>query len=237
MTVKKSLVAFLLIAGLVASPRIARAGAAEDPLADMVLLTPTAEVQPSGTWYFANYGLFGFQVGQSFGRVQISGLAILAVPLLTLGAGVSAKVAIVREGRLRFAVNPSALAASIYGDRFVVLSAAGIVDLCLDEACHSRASLGVAALHDTSVPKQDPTRSRLGARGSATLTCRLGERTKLLLLGERLVGATSLEELSNTQVGVGLRLFWARFALDVGVIAARQSEFIPLPMLTMTRRW
>ena len=152
-------------------------GVLEDASSGRNWLTPTALTPPAGTFTISDFELFVLGASYSItDEFQVSGATLLPIVADTPFLGIlSAKLQVLRTGRVRAAGQASVVYVRVDTQSAVAFAGGGALTLCLDVGCNSYASgylgVGFAREGDSAVP--------IGA--SATVVARVARHVKLML--------------------------------------------------------
>lgn len=195
---------------------------------DRILLTPTAETNPAGSFYGTSYEIVALQLGYSV--TDFTQISLTVVPLLdpedfVLPGDISIKTVLLRERGVSVAAIASA--SGILG--FEELSgflgrAGGAVSFCVDPAeCRLGISFG------TSVALAGPASiwfNGFGVNWRLTRTVGLlAEVDTLLPLGEE-VG-----EANGVLGGLGVRLSGRAWGVDLALMSSGKAGESPSPVI------
>jgi len=190
-------------------------GMLEDANAGRNWLAPTALMDPAGTWSFSDFELF--VVGASYAptdRISLSAATLIPVSSDQPFVGLfSAKVQLLRAGRLRIAAQGAVTFVADSTDGFTAGVLGGAGTLCLDDLCRSHLTgylaAGFARADQTSVP----------FLVSAAGVFRLGRRVKLVLEADSAFIAGDINETADGFLAwYGLRFTSAAIGIDVGLM-------------------
>jgi hypothetical protein len=206
----------------------------DDGNVDRVLLVPTAETHPEGTWYLSSYEIVFLQVGYALSdRTQIS-LGVFPDffsrdPLVPLD--LTLKTVVARAGRARVAALVSATGLVGYQNSEALIGrAGGVVELCMDDACRSTLSSVVDFVLAGSVVLADG----IGA------VVRTGDHFGLLMEVNSVVPlARDIGQINAIGGGAGVRFFGHSWGIDLAVGGPLDRRTRPqlLPWLAATYRF
>jgi hypothetical protein len=136
-------------------------GTLEDANSGRVAIMPTALTPPAGTFSFEDWELFLVSVSYAVtDQLVITGTTMIPVTDQLYWGFLSAKLQVLRAGRLRLAAQAGVLAVTANGDDSSDSTSAfdlgGVATLCLDDGCFSHldgaVAAGFAQQGDSSVP-------------------------------------------------------------------------------------
>lgn len=203
-----------------------------DAHVDRVLVMPTAETHPQGTFYVSSYEIIFLQAGYAVSdRTQISLTSMPPIPReKILPLDLSLKTVLVRAPEFRVAALGSVSGiAGLEEGTALFGRVGGVVQFCLERTCRSNVSVG------TSVALAGPamiagTGAGLILRATRTLSV-LMEFDSALPLG------TVAHQLHGLAFASGIRLAGEHLGLDLGF--ARRIDLVDamaLPFIAATYR-
>jgi hypothetical protein len=204
-----------------------------DAHVDRVILVPTAETHPAGTWYLSSYEIVLLQIGYALSdRAQLS-FSIAPIfskdPLVPIDLTLKGVVA--RSDRVRVAAMASATGLLGYqSTEAIVGRLGGVVQLCFDSECRSSVSTLANAVLAGSVIFADGVGAVL----------RTSDHVALLLELESVIPLSRENGQINALGGAaGVRFSGTRWGVDLALGGPLDRRTRPqlLPFLAATYRF
>jgi len=205
----------------------------KDAHVDRVLLVPTAETHPAGTWYLSSYEVLLLQLGYALSdRAQLS---FTIFPYFTkdplIPMDLTLKAVLMRRGRARVAAMGSATGLLGYqSTEAIVGRMGGVVQLCFDDACRSSVSTTANAVLAGSLILMDG----IGA------IVRTSDSVALLLEAESVLPLSRNTGQINALAGAfGVRFSGRSWGIDLALGGPLDRRTKPqlLPFLAATYRF
>jgi hypothetical protein len=205
-----------------------------DAHSDHVILMPTAETHPAGTFYLSSYELIILQAGYAISdRVQAT---LTFLPIVTdeawLPFDLSLKGVLVREGRVRVAAIGSVSGLAGFEERpSLVGRVGGATQFCFDDRCRSSGNFGSNLLL---------LGNELMVLNAAGAIFRLTDVTALLAEVQSAVPlGRDLGRYNGLGAAVGIRFSGRRWGVDLSLEAPLTSaDDVPqlVPIVTVSYR-
>jgi len=199
---------------------------------DRVLVMPTAETHPAGTYYFSSYEIVLLQAGYAVSdRTQITLTSMPPLPqekILPLDLSLKTVLARLPEFRIAALGSVSGIAGLEEGTAFVG-RVGGVVQLCLERTCGSNVSVG------TSIAMAGPA---IIAGTAAGAIIRASRVTSILFeIDSAIPLGTAANEANGLAFASGVRFSGPHLGLDLAI--ARRIDLldsIVVPFVAATYR-
>ena len=203
-----------------------------DAHVDRVVLLPTAETHPQGTFYLSSYEIILLQAGYAISdRTQITLTSMPPVPReQILPLDLSLKTVLVRAPQFRVAAMGSVSGiAGLEQGTALFGRVGGVVQLCLERTCGSNISIG------TSVALAGP--AMIATNGAGVILRATKALSVLIEFDSAIPLGTAANQINGLAFASGIRLSGEHLGLDLAI--ARRIDVLnggTVPFLAATYR-